>query len=67
MTPKRVTATKAAKEYAQLFQEIPDFARWEEILGAPSALVTPDTIDQLDAKGLISAGEYDVLAYLINS
>jgi hypothetical protein len=67
MTPKRITAAKAAKEYAELFQDEPDRARWEEILGGPSALLTIDMVDQLDAQGKISAGEYDVLAYIVNT
>lgn len=67
MTPKRITATEAAKEYAELFQETPDVKRWEEILGGKEALVTTDFIDWLDAQYKVSAGEYDTLAYLINS
>lgn len=66
MTPKKITAREAATEYADLFQDTPDIKRWEEILGGKEALVTIDFIDHLDAQYKISAGEYEVLAYLIN-
>lgn len=61
MTPKRITAAAAAREYSELMQDEPDTARWEEILGGPQALLTAEQVDAMDEQGLISAGEYETL------